>query len=654
MEMMSRFNRTRCTLLTILCALFCVNITHATEPLNKLPAEAFYRMPLLTNVQLSPDGTHLIALRNVGEATAVMTLEIATGKVFYAAQSDNKKFKINWISWANNDRILLSVRYTEGQIGTSLKFGHSRLISMDAKKESKMINMVKPSEEAGFSSQYQDHFMGRDPNNPDNIIMGVDDVVWGHQTVYSVNVNTGKRKTLKKEDMSIREWYADTQGVVRAGEGYDDKEKKVTIKVLDPNTQKWTRAWEYTVFENPSINPLGFGKNPNELYLLADHNGRQALFKADLAKEGYPWELILSDETYDISGSLIYSPSIKDVVGLYYSDSEDRSIFWNNDFKRFQAGLDKAFAGKSAHITSLSDDARKYIIVTSSQVNPGTIMFGNRDTKQVEEIAKRYPDLTEDILVKKELMTYKARDGLELEGYLSRPKDQPAKPLATILFPHGGPMSEDTAGFDYFSSFFTNRGYAVFQPNFRGSSGRGHDFMMQAVGGMGLAMQDDLEDAVKFLVDKKIADPKKICIVGASYGGYAALMGAVKTPDLFQCAISFAGISDIKKLRDGSRYFMNKNAMREQLGNDTDQLKKTSPVRAADKIKIPILLIHGKDDSIVPVEQSRIMAEELKDQHKTYEYVELEGGSHFLDYLPHRKQTFESMEVFLSKYLPIQ
>ena len=155
------------------------------------------------------------------------------------------------------------------------------------------------------------------------------------------------------------------------------------------------------------------------------------------------------------------------------------------------------------------------------------------------------------------------------------------------------------------------------------------------------------------MVAEKIADPQNICIVGASYGGYAALMGATKTPDLFKCAVSFAGISDLIKLRDKYRYFTNKNTVRKQIGEDKGQLKQTSPVRMAEKVKIPILLIHGDDDVVVPVNQSRIMAAALKDEGKQYEYIELEDGTHNLDYLPHRKQTFEAMENFLKKYLPI-
>lgn len=646
-----RYTHATSFIATTIFALAChFTANAATEP---LPLEAFYRDEAVYNVKLSPDGTHLVALKNIGGDTVVMTLNLATGEAFYPTKTDNEQFKFNWIRWANNDRLLMSLRF-DSRRGTHLRFTETRLLAVDAKKPSKMITLVKPDTDAnGWVSQFQDNILSTLPDDPDHILLGVDREHPGMQTVYKSNVNTGRLKRVKKHTSGIRSWIADRQGEVRVGEGYNDRDRRVTIKVLDPTTKKWQTAWSYIVFDEPSISALGFGRNSNELFLLADHEGRKAVYKADLSKPGYPMTLILSNPHYDISGDLIYSHSHRDAVGLYYSDGGGKSIFWNDEFKAFQGGIDKALPESGNYITSLSDDGRKYILFSVSDTQPGQYLFGNRDEKTLDFIADIYPELSNGVLVEKELVTYKARDGLELEGYLSLPKHFADKPIATIILPHGGPMSRDGKGFDSFSAFMVNRGYAVFQPNFRGSSGYGHDFMMMAVGGMGLAMQDDLEDAVKFLVKEKITDPKRVCIAGGSYGGYAALMGASKTPDLFQCAISFAGISDIAKLRNTARYFVNKNVIREQLGNDRKQLRDTSPARLVEQIKIPILLLHGVDDTVVPVDQSRLMARNLKKHNKVYEYIELEGGSHYLDYLPHRKQTFEAMEAFLQKYLPV-
>ncbi|ACE84625.1 alpha/beta hydrolase family protein [Cellvibrio japonicus] len=643
--------------LVLLMALTAV--THAAKPAKHTPQplSSFYRDEVLDRLELSPDGTHLLALKNIDGITAVMVYELATGNVFFPTKTDNKEFKFNWVRWANNDRLLMSLRFASRRgMNTSLQFTETRLLAVDAKKPSKIITLVKPNEDAvyqGWVSQFQDNIISMLPDDPEHILLSVDRDLPGHQTVYKANVYTGKLSRVKKYHSSVRSWLADRQGNVRAGVGYNDRDRRISIRVLDPNTNKWTEAWSYINFDEPDISPVGFGNDPNELFLFANHEGRQALFKADLSKPGYPKELVLSHPEYDVSGSLIYSPAHKQVVGIYYNDGQSKSIFWNQEFKAFQAGLDKALPDSNNYIISLSEDARKYVLYSSGNLNPGAILYGNRDTKELVHVADLLPELTEDVLVKKEFRTYKARDGLALEGYLSLPKTFANKPVATIILPHGGPMSEDGSGFDRFSAFMVDRGYAVFQPNFRGSSGRGHDFMMQAIGGYGLEMQDDLEDAVHYLVREKIADPKKVCIVGASYGGYAALMGATKTPDLFQCAISFAGMSDLVKMRDTFRYYMAANSYREQFGNDRSQLKETSPARMVDKVKIPILLIHGDKDASVPVAQSRLMAKALAKTKKTYEYIELEDGTHHLDYLPHRQQTFEAMDKFLNQYLPL-
>ncbi len=638
-----------------LLALSCTTpIALAAEPAThqQLPLETFYRGEAVEDIELSPDGTHLLALKNIGPDTVVMVLNIETGEKFYPVKTDNKQFKFNWVSWANDDRLLMSLRF-DSRMLNGVKYMQTRLLAVDAKKPSKLITLVKPDEDADWTSQFQDNVISYLPDDPDHILLSVDREVPLHQTVYKANVYTGRLKRVKKHSNSVRSWYADRAGNVRIGEHYNDKTRTVTYKILDAATNQWVKAWEYVVLDQPDIDIAGFGHNPNDLYIFADHNGRRALYKVDLSKPGLPKELILSDENYDIGGRLIYSRALKEVVGLYYNDGSARSVFWNREYKAFQAGLDKALKDTRNYLISTSANDRRYIVYTSNATRPGTYMYGNRDDKSLTPIADVYPELTPEVLVEKQVHKYKTRDGLQLEGFLSLPKTFANKPTATIILPHGGPMSEDGKDFDMFSSFMANRGYAVFQPNFRGSSGYGHDFMMQAVGGYGLEMQDDLEDAVHYLIKAKIADPKKVCIVGASYGGYAALMGATKTPDLFQCAISFAGMSDLVRMSDSFRNFTNKNTARKQFGEDKAQLKETSPARMAERIKIPILLIHGKDDTVVPVVQSRVMADALKDEKKVYEYIELEDGTHHLDYYPDRKQTFEAMDAFLKKYLPI-
>lgn len=625
-----------------------------SPPSTEVPLKLFYNDPLVKNVKLSPDGTHLLAFKSVGEETALMVMEIATGKIFYPTKTDNKKFKFNWVRWANNDRLLLSLRFSTLAYDGKSKYNVSRLLSMDAKKPSEMVAMYKPpySDQPANVSQFQDRIVSMLPNEPDYILLGVDRDEFNHDSVLKVNVNTGKSVLVKAHSFAVNHWYADNEGVIRVSFGYSDKDQKAEIKVLDPETNELRTAWEYTQFKDPDITPLGFGKS-NELYLLADYEGKQALYKADISKPGYPKELIVSSPNYDIDGSLIYSHKYKNVVGLYYNDGDEKSIYWEPEFKAFQAGLNKAMPTTVNYIASLSDDATKYVLFSSSPTMPGTYSVGDRTTKNLSFLAEYYPGLNETVLSEKQLLTYKARDGLAIEGYLTLPKNYNQKPIATILLPHGGPMTEDGKSFDKFSAFLASRGYAVFQPNFRGSSGYGHDFMMQAIGGMGLAMQDDLEDAVKFLVAEKYADPQKVCIVGASYGGYAAMMGATKTPDLFKCAISFAGISDVKKLRSNMRRYANEKTFKKQIGDDIEQLENTSPINMVDKIKIPLLLIHGNADTVVLVEQSRSMADALKKAKKKYQYIELDEGSHYLDYLPHRKQTFEAMESFLKKNLPL-
>ena len=220
-----------------------------------------------------------------------------------------------------------------------------------------------------------------------------------------------------------------------------------------------------------------------------------------------------------------------------------------------------------------------------------------------------------------------------------------------MINPHGGPISRDDGDFDYWAQFFSSRGYAVLQVNFRGSSGYGLEFMKAGLKNWGLNMQDNLEDSVRWLIYKGIADPDSICIVGGSYGGYAALMGVAKTPELYACAISFAGISDLRKMLGHTRHYTNRRVAEEQIGTDKKQLKETSPRLLAESIQVPVLLAHGSKYPVVPVQQSRLMESALEKHNNEFEYLEFKDGDHFLSSAGHRLVFFKAMERFLARYL---
>ena len=247
---------------------------------------------------------------------------------------------------------------------------------------------------------------------------------------------------------------------------------------------------------------------------------------------------------------------------------------------------------------------------------------------------------------------YNARDGLSIEAVVTLPAGREARNLPLILLPHGGPSARDDESWDWMAQFLANRGYAVIQPNYRGSTGYGTAFEEKGQGQWGLAMQDDLNDAVDWMVQQGMADPKRVCIVGGSYGGYAAMRGAQRDGGRFRCAISYAGVSDISWMISYNSQFLNSNRTKAWYKTQVPDLKSVSPINYASAFSTPILLMHGKMDRRVPVKQSREMAEKLKAAGKTYRYVEQPKGDHFFSRQEDRLQFLQEMEAFLKQYNP--
>ena len=279
------------------------------------------------------------------------------------------------------------------------------------------------------------------------------------------------------------------------------------------------------------------------------------------------------------------------------------------------------------------------------------------NTHHADIVGEAYPGLDNARLGDVRDMTYAARDGTAIPAYLTLPPGAAPKNLPMVVLPHGGPEARDDPGFDWLAQFFATRGYAVLQPQFRGSTGFGDAFERAGKRQWGGLMQDDVTDGVKAMIRQGPADPRRICIVGASYGGYAALAGAALTPDLYACAVSINGVSD---LPDMLMYYQSRGGaesdarayLKQEIGPPTDpKVGAASPVNAAADIKAPILLLHAVDDTVVPFGQSQQMADTLARRGKPVSVIKLAGEDHWLSRGATRTEVLEDTESFLRKYL---
>ena len=433
------------------------------------------------------------------------------------------------------------------------------------------------------------------------------------------------------------------------GENFQYKAYKITFK--DSGSTKWRTVWKFKTLGEDSIGVLGFGKDPNKVWFEAYKDGRIAVFSADISKQNFEPELVYSHPKRDVESSLRYKEGSKDPIGISFRDENYHLITWDEEQAEFEKRIYELFPDQDVYFGTTSKDENRYIIFVENSSTPGSFYIGDKKLGTLDLITHSYPALANKVLPAKETISYKARDGLDIEAFLTLPEGRD-KDLPTIIFPHGGPIAADGAkGFDYWTSFFANRGYAVVQMNFRGSTGYGYDFMKAGLGQWGGQMQEDVEDATKWAIEKGIADPERICIVGGSYGGYAALMGAA-TSDLYKCSVSFAGVSDLLYLLDDSRRYGGEETLRIMLGNKSRQeLKDTSPVNLADKIKIPVLLVQGDDDSRVLLKHGQKMRDAMEEAGVNYQYIEQENSDHFLTLKRNRLQFFQETEKFLKNHI---
>ena len=341
----------------------------------------------------------------------------------------------------------------------------------------------------------------------------------------------------------------------------------------------------------------------------------------------------------------------------YYTDSRDRIHWFEDYFAEQQKMLDRTLPGEEVWIVSASRDRSKMIVFSTSPKDPGSFYLYEPAARKMDRFAGGKDQIDPNDMATTTYESYLARDGTKIPAYVTLPKGRDPKNLPLIILPHGGPYGvRDNMDFNMEVQFLANRGYVVLQPNFRGSGNYGETFNKLGEGQIGRSMQDDLDDGMDWLAGRGIVDPARVCIVGSSYGGYAALWGVTRNPERYRCAASFAGVTDFDKQLRFNRQFLKSRYSKKWKefveGADDFDLDDVSPVRLVDQLRRPVLLVHGKKDSTVPYSQFTLYKDKLEDRKADAVFVTYDDEGHGLREFENRKDWLDQLDKFLAKHNP--
>jgi dipeptidyl aminopeptidase/acylaminoacyl peptidase len=474
-----------------------------------------------------------------------------------------------------------------------------------------------------------------------------------------LNTSTGQSSTVSRP-VAAQNWMLDHKGepsIMISLEG-----GRQTVHYRDAATGQWRALATFAAYgrKEDSIVPVGFIDDQQMLVKARLKGDKAALHTFDLSSGKVDPEPLVSLSEYDFSGSMVYSN--KRLLGIHYLGEARSSIWFDAAMKTAQAEIDKKLPDLVNIITPPAMPEVPWLLVKSySDRQPQTYLLYNSKTGQLKVIGASHPDINPAEMGRQELIAVKARDGMRIPAWLTMPA-KGGKKLPMVVQVHGGPYVRGTEwGWDSNSQFLASRGYAVLEPEFRGSTGYGLQLFAAGFKQWGLKMQDDIADSVKWAIEKGIADPDRICIMGGSYGGYATLMGLVNDPNLYRCGIAYAAVTDIPMLYDGSMTLLSDlpddykdhgvPTLVGDLEKDAAQLVATSPLKQAPRIKRPLLMAHGSIDRRVPYAHFKKMRNALQEAKADAEFVEYVGEGHGWFTLKSRLDFWGRVEKFLDKHI---
>jgi dipeptidyl aminopeptidase/acylaminoacyl peptidase len=598
-----------------------------------IPLTDFFRNPETAHYTISPDGEHIAFLKPWQNRLNVYVRKV--GVQTETRLTEARERDVAGYVWANNNRIV----YVQDTGGDE----NYRLDAVNTNGSG--FTELTPFEgvRAGIVDRLEDNdaemlisLNRRDPKVFD---------------VYRINIYTGAMVLVAENPGNVSEWLTDNDGRLRVAVTTDG----VRSSLLYRETEKDPFRMVVTTDFKDTLAPLFFTFDNQRLY-VASNLGRDktAIYLYDV-KEGKLLDLVYAHPEVDVSG-LLRSKARKVITGVAFTTDKTRYEFFDPKRRQLQEALEARLPGHRVAVTGMSRDERRVIVRTISDKSLGACYLYESSSGRLENLAELSPWLNEAEMADVQPIHFTSRDGLTIHGYLTLPKGLKSVNLPIVVNPHGGPWARDVWGFDPETQFLANRGVGVLQINFRGSTGYGRAFWEAGFKQWGGEMQNDISDGVEWLVRQGIADPKRIAIYGASYGGYAALAGLAFTPDLYACGIDYVGVSNIFTLLETLPPYweLGRQMMYEMVGDpakDRDLLEQVSPVFHADRIRAPLLVAQGANDPRVKKAESDQIVQALRQRGVDVEYIVKNNEGHGFHNEENRFDFYRRMEGFLARHL---
>lgn len=630
--------------------------------------EDFFRWPQHGELSLSPNGTLLGAIvpihgrRNI----AIIDLKDMRGRVLTAL----KESDIGFFAWVNDRRIVYGLTDLQRALG-EVTPGGLYAVDVDASAPRELSPPVGLKETEAFVRFRRARFAGVfRPANTDDILVLANDRNLEYPDVYRMNTRTG-RKTLLTDQTPGRAlgWLADRAGAVRVA-ATDEDNLKVGIHYRQGAEAPWRKLVQFHPFEEPErgFTPIGFDYD-DTLLVAALSDDKIALYRYDLKENRLGERLVvhkdydLGTDTFDVLGrgaGPVFDHVKRKLVGIQIEAERPEFVWFDQDWANWHAMANKALPD-AVNVLSRTSDNTKLLVRSFSDRDPGSWYFLDPAKRRLEQLVSAMPWIKPAEMSQRQPLRLKARDGLPLPCYLTLPRGREAKGLPLVVLVHGGPyVRGETWRFDPEAQFLASRGYAVLQVDFRGSLGYGWKHYQAGWKQWGLAMQDDLNDAALQLVERGVADRARMAIMGASYGGYATMMGLARDPELWRCGINYVGVTDLTLLTtatwsDTNQLWKNASSWFDiHVGDatrDRERFEKTSPLRQAHRIKRPVLMVYGGLDQRVPIEHGARMKSALDRNNVPNEFVVYDTEGHGFRLEKNRFDFYRRVEAFLAKHM---